>query len=217
MYIPKYHAETNIEVLHDLISDHPLGTWAVYHEGRVEAHHLPFTLLRSKGEYGSLVTHVARGNSVWKQVHDSADSSLIVFQGANTYITPSWYASKKAHGKVVPTWNYAVVHAYGVPKVHTDMDWLQDHLDTITEHYESEQATPWKVDDAPLDFIDGMKRAIVGIEIPIEQIVGKWKVSQNRDSADRQGVIDGLNARGDSNAVEMVAMVEQQGRKKDPG
>lgn len=216
MHIPQYHAETDLEVLHDLISKTPLGTWVVCQNDKITAHHLPFMLVRSRGEYGSLVAHVAKGNPVWKIVHDSADSSLIIFQGADTYITPSWYASKKEHGKVVPTWNFAVVHAYGVPKVQTDMEWLQEHLNTLTDHHEADQPAPWKVDDAPSEFINRMKQGIVGIEIPIEQIIGKWKVSQNRDQADRQGIVDGLNTMGDADAIEMATMVEQQGKKYDP-
>lgn len=217
MYIPKYHAETDLEVLHSLITEHPLGTWVVYQDGKVTAHHIPFMLIRSRGEYGTLVTHVSKGNSVWKAVHANADSSMIIFQGANTYITPSWYASKQEHGKVVPTWNYAAVHVYGVPSVITDMQWLRAHLHSVTDLHEAQQPTPWKVDDAPAEFIERTMQGIVGIEIPIERITGKWKVSQNRNSADRQGIVAGLTALGSSDALEMITMIEQQGNKYDLG
>jgi transcriptional regulator len=142
---------------------------------------------------------------------------MIIFQGANTYITPSWYASKQEHGKVVPTWNYAAVHVYGVPSVITDMQWLKAHLHSVTDLHEAQQPTPWKVDDAPAEFIERTMQGIVGIEIPIERITGKWKVSQNRNSADRQGIVAGLTALGSSDALEMITMIEQQGNKHDLG
>jgi len=214
MYIPKYHEEHNLDVLHDLITAHPLGTWAVCQDNKITAHHLPFMLDRSRGTCGSLVTHVAKANPVWQLIHENTDSSLIIFQGANTYITPSWYVSKQEHGKVVPTWNYAVVHVYGVPKAWTDMDWLHQHVNTVTDAYEAQQPKPWKVNDAPQEYIDQMTQGIVGIEIPIERIIGKWKVSQNRNEADRQGVIDGLRAKGDADSIAMAVMVEQQSKQR---
>ncbi|MBS9394787.1 MAG: FMN-binding negative transcriptional regulator [Dolichospermum sp. OL01] len=216
MFIPKYHEENNLDVLHNLITAHPLGTWAVCQDNRITAHHLPFMLYPSRGTYGSLITHVSKANPVWQLAHDTIDSSLIIFQGANAYITPSWYASKQEHGKVVPTWNYAVVHVYGKPTVWTDMNWLHQHIHTVTDAHEANQPKPWKVDDAPQEYIDQMTQGIVGIEILIERIIGKWKVSQNRNEADRQGVIDGLRAKGDPELIAMADMVENPGKRLEP-
>jgi transcriptional regulator len=132
-----------------------------------------------------------------------------VFQGAETYISPSWYPSKHAHGKAVPTWNYAVVHAHGLPHVIEDRDWLLAHINQLTDANEAAQANPWKVSDAPQDFTDRMLQAIVGLEIPIEKLVGKWKVSQNRPEPDKLGVVAGLLARNDSASREMASLVRR--------
>jgi transcriptional regulator len=132
-----------------------------------------------------------------------------MFQGPDAYISPSWYPSKHAHGKAVPTWNYAVVHAHGMPLVIQDRPWLLDHINRLTDLHESGQLLPWKVSDAPGEFIDQMVERIVGIEIPISRIVGKWKVSQNRSTADRLGVVAGLLGKGDARSKEMADLVDR--------
>ena len=185
MYVPPHFAETDPQVLRALIRAHPLGTWVVPSEGTLVVNHIPF-LLRDDGV---LVGHVARANDVWKRL---GAESVVVFQGAESYISPSWYATKQEHGKVVPTWNYAVVHAHGIPRAIEDKDWLYALVTALTESQEAHRPAPWKVTDAPDEFVRATLGAIVGIEIPVTRLVGKWKASQNRSEADRAGVTAGL-------------------------
>lgn len=206
MYIPKHHEETDLAVLHALIKSHPLGAWVTQGDGELLANHIPFLLDPERGECGTLVGHVARANRVWESFSTTVDS-VVIFQGAETYITPSWYPSKHAHGKAVPTWNYAVVHAHGLPRVIEDRDWLLRHITQLTDTHEADQALPWKVSDAPEEFTERLLGAIVGIEIPIVRLVGKWKVSQNRPEPDKLGVVAGLLARDDPQSKQMAAMV----------
>lgn len=208
MYIPKQHEESNVTVLQALIRSHPLGTWATYGDGELIINHLPFLVDPSRGQYGTLLGHVARANTVW-QLFSKTVPSVVVFQGADAYITPSWYPSKHAHGKAVPTWNYAVVHAHGIPLVIEDKAWLLEHLNQLTAVHEAGQALPWKISDAPGEFTDHMIERIVGIEIPISKLLGKWKVSQNRPKPDRLGVVAGLLARNDPQSNEMAHLVNQ--------
>ncbi len=208
MYVPKHHEETDIAVLHALVRSHPLGAWVTHGDEELLANHIPFLLDSSQGEHGTLVGHVARANPIW-QAFSTTVPSLVIFQGAETYITPSWYPSKHAHGKVVPTWNYAVVHAHGLPRAIEDHDWLLQHLTQLTDTHERGQALPWKVSDAPLDFTERLMDAIVGIEIPISKLSAKWKVSQNRPEPDKLGVVAGLLARGDEQSKEMAALVNK--------
>jgi transcriptional regulator len=208
MYIPTLHEETDLAVLHALMRSLPLGTWATQAEGEIIVNHVPFLVDPSRGPYGTLMCHVARANNLW-QSFSKTIPSVIVFQGPNTYISPSWYPSKQAHGKVVPTWNYAVVHAHGTPVVFQDQAWLLDHVTRLTACHEGGQVPPWKVSDAPSDFIEQMTKQIVGFEIPISRITGKWKISQNRSTVDRLGVVAGLRAQGDPKSVEMASLVER--------
>ncbi len=208
MYVPKYHEELNIPVLHALIKSHPLATWVAPGDGELLVNHIPFLLDPTHGEFGCLVGHVARANRVWQSF--SADiNSVLVFQGAEAYITPSWYPSKHAHGKAVPTWNYAVVHAHGVPRIIEDRDWLRRHISQLTDELEAGQALPWQVEDAPQEFIERLLQVIVGIEMPVARLVGKWKVSQNRPEPDKLGVVAGLLGRGDASSGAMAALVQQ--------
>ena len=208
MYNPKHHQETKIEVLHALVRAHSLGAWVILADEGLVANHIPFLLDGSRGEHGTLVGHVARANHVWQSFSTTVES-MVIFQGAETYITPSWYPSKHAHGKVVPTWNYAVVHAHGIPSVIEDRDWLLQHLTALTNTHERTQQLPWKVSDAPKDFIARLINSIVGIEIPITKLIGKWKVSQNRSDADKLGVVAGLLSREDEQSQKMAALVKQ--------
>lgn len=208
MYVPKHHEECELAVLHSLIQSHPLGTWVMHEAGELAANHIPFLLDSSRGENGTLVGHVARANPVW-QSFSRASNSLVIFQGAETYITPSWYPSKQEHGKAVPTWNYAVVHAHGVPHAIEDRDWLLQHVTQLSNTHETNQAFPWKVSDAPEDFIERLMNAIVGIEIPVGKLVGKWKVSQNRPDSDKLGVVAGLLSRGNAESNAMAHMVNR--------
>ena len=209
VYVPSQHAETNLSVLHALIRAHPLGVWVTAGEGgELVANHIPFYLDATRGEQGTLIAHVARANPVWKQFSRTTQS-VVVFQGVEQYISPSWYPSKHAHGKAVPTWNYAVVHVHGTPSTFEDADRLLEHLTTMVDKQEANQALPWKVSDAPKDYIAQMMRAIVGIEIPIARLEGKWKVSQNRTESDRLGVVAGLLATQDGERQEMAALVKE--------
>ena len=156
---------------------------------------------------GTLMGHVARANPVWQGTSHTVPSAVI-FQGADSYISPSWYPSKHAHGKAVPTWNYAVVHAHGIPTVIQDQTWLLDHVTRLTDLHEAGQALPWKVTDAPSGFIEQMIRQIVGIEIPISTLSGKWKINQNRSTPDRLGVVAGLRGKGGPQSDEMATLVE---------
>ncbi|MBA3598003.1 MAG: FMN-binding negative transcriptional regulator [Methylibium sp.] len=208
MYAPAHHAVTDLAVLHALIRARPLGTWVTQGEGELIANHVPFLLDENRGEHGTLVAHVARANPMWRSFSKSV-ASVVIFQGAQTYITPSWYASKREHGKVVPTWNYAVVHAHGMPRAIEDRNWLLALVSRLTKTHEAARAQPWQVSDAPADFIDRQLQAIVGIEIPITRLVGKWKVSQNRPAADRLGVVAGLLERDEAESTEMAALVQR--------
>jgi transcriptional regulator len=214
MYIPKHFEEPDVGVLHALVRSHPLGAWVTQFDGRLEVNHLPFLIDAGRGEHGTLIGHVARANPVWRSFSPDTES-VVIFQGPQTYITPSWYASKAAHGKVVPTWNYALVHAYGVPRAIEDRAWLLRLVTRLTETHEADRAVPWQLSDAPADYVETMLKAIVGIEIPISKLVGKWKTSQNRAHEDKLGTIAGLRERGDADALSMATLVERHAVNKD--
>jgi transcriptional regulator len=208
MYIPKLHEETDLSVLHALVRSHPLGTWATQGDREIIVNHVPFVLDPARGPYGLLRCHVARANSVW-QLFSRTVPSVVVFHGPNAYVSPSWYPSKEDQGKVLPTWNYTVVHVHGIPTIVEDQSQLIRHLIELTASQENNQTVPWQVTDAPAEFIAQMSRRIVGIEIPILRIFGKWKVSQNRSSADRVGVVAGLRGIADKPAQEIADLVDQ--------
>ena len=171
------------------------------------ANHVPFVLDAAAGPLGTLRGHVARANGQWREFRRDVEA-LVIFQGPQSYVTPSWYATKQETGKVVPTWNYAVVHVYGVIRAIEDGNWLRDQIERLTALQESARAEPWAVSDAPGGFIDAMMKAIVGIEIDITRLEGKWKVSQNRPAADRQGVAQGLRTEGVEESEESIAMAQ---------
>lgn len=204
MYLPKHFEETRVEVLHGLIRAHPLGALVTTGASGLEANHVPFEIDPDPAPFGTLRGHVARANPVWR---DGVGDALVIFQGPELYVSPSWYPSKQEGGKVVPTWNYAVVHAHGALRAIDDAAWLRAFVTRLTDRHEGRRAAPWKVTDAPADYVDKMLTAIVGIELPIARIAGKWKVSQNRPAADRAGVIAGLEADGDDAARAMAAAV----------
>jgi transcriptional regulator len=214
MYVPKHFEERDVTVLHSLMRSHPLGTWVTEAGGSLLVNHLPFLVDSVRGEYGTLVGHVARANPVW-QSFSKETPSVVIFQGPQTYITPSWYPTKHAHGKAVPTWNYAVVHAHGIPRAIQDRDWLLAHVTQLSDLHESERAVPWSVSDAPSDYIDSMLKAIVGIEIPVSTVIGKWKTSQNRPLPDKLGTIAGLYERDDTISKQMAALVQRHAVPKE--
>lgn len=209
MYLPKAFEETDVETLRALVRAQPLGTWITQSDGELCVDHLPFLLREGGGPCGTLVGHVARTNPVWRSL-DAGTSSIVVFQGANSYITPSWYPSKHATGKAVPTWNYAVVHAHGTPRAIDDPAWILAHLEEVTATHEADQALPWKLADAPPGFVASLAENIVGIEIPLAKLVGKWKMSQNRSPADRLGVVAGLTAKGTPSAQAVAVLVHER-------
>jgi transcriptional regulator len=208
MYQPQAHEETDLAVLHSLVRAHALGAWVTQGPDGLIANHIPFLLDASDGPRGCLRAHCARANPVWREM-STQQPSVILFQGPETYITPSWYPSKHQHGKAVPTWNYAVVHVHGVPRAIDEEPWLRAHLERLTDLHEAAQAVPWKMGDAPEDYLRKMIGAVVGIEVPIDRIEGKWKVSQNRPVPDRLGVVAGLMSRGDEASAAMATLVQR--------
>jgi transcriptional regulator len=193
MYVPKFNEVKDVPVLQNFMESNPLGAWTTIAKGDIVANHIPFLLHREEGEMGTLVGHVARQNNIWQEYSD-AKNSLVIFQGAQSYMNPNWYPSKHEDGKGVPTWCYMVAHVEGIPRTIEDPEWLLQHVNELTNKHEGKQSLPWKVSDAPDDFIDMLIKGIVGIEIPITKITGKWKLDQNRTESDRQGVIEGLSS-----------------------
>jgi transcriptional regulator len=211
MYQPPLFREDRIEVQHRLIRAHPLGLLITAGQAGLLANPFPFLLDSDGPDKGTLRVHMARANPQWREL-ETVEECLVVFQGPQDYVTPSWYATKRETGKVVPTWNYATVHAWGRPRVVNDDAWLRRQIGDLTDSRETLRAAPWKVEDAPADFVVAQMRGIVGIEIPIARIEGKWKMSQNRPEADRAGVIAGFRERGDA-GEQIAAIVEERGAK----
>ncbi|MBX3665209.1 MAG: FMN-binding negative transcriptional regulator [Burkholderiales bacterium] len=205
MYEVAAFRESRIEVMHALIRAHPLSTLVTVSGGIAEANHLPLLIDPDPSPNGTLRGHVARANPLWRQLPEG--EVLAVFQGPQVYVTPSWYPSKREHGRVVPTWNYAVVHVRGPLVIRDDRAWLLDLVSRLTARQESPMPQPWAVGDAPADYIERMLEAIVGIEIPVARIEGKWKVSQNRSEADRAGVAAALAQADDPRSRAMAELV----------
>jgi transcriptional regulator len=208
MYQPPHHREDRLEVQHALIRAHPLGTLVTMSASGLVANAIPFILDPSRGEFGTLQAHLARANNQWRDFDAKVDA-LVIFQGVESYITPSWYPTKQDGGKVVPTWNYAIVQASGPLKIIDDRDWLRTQIGALTAIQEGRRAEPWAVTDAPASYVESQLKGIVGIEIPIARIEGKWKVSQNRPEVDRRGVVEGLREEGDEVSEAMATLVEK--------
>ena len=204
MYLPAAFKEERVDVLHDAIRRIKVGTLVTMGVDGLEASHLPMLIDPEPAPYGTLVGHLARANPQWKRAAP-APEALVTFLGPNAYVTPSWYAAKREHGKVVPTWNYIAVHAYGTPRFIEDRDALLGIVTRLTDAHESGRKAPWAVTDAPADYIDGMLKAIVGVALPITRLEGKWKLSQNRSAADRAGVREGYVQEPGENAAAMAA------------
>ena len=201
MYLPAAFKEDRAEVLYEMIRTHPLGTLITSGAGGLIANLVPFLLDSSGG--GTLLAHVARANDQVPALREGGET-LVVFQGPQAYIAPSWYSSKAEHGKVVPTWNYVTVQVRGRPRIIEDKAWLRGLVERLTDTHEAGRQLPWKVADAPEDYVTGLLGAIVGIEIPIDAIDGKWKVSQNRPGKDRVGVKAGLAADGHAELAALI-------------
>lgn len=196
MYMPAHFQEDRVEVLHALIREHPLAVLVTLGAGGLSASHIPLEIDPEPAPFGTLRGHVARGNPQWREFRPEVEA-LAIFQGPASYVSPSWYATKRETGKVVPTWNYAVVHARGPLVTHEDPAWLAGLVRRLTAGQERRFAQPWQVEDAPAEFIERQLKAIVGIEIPLARLDGKWKMSQNRPATDREGVVRGLSELGD--------------------
>ncbi len=215
MYVPRHFEEPRPEVLHALIRQRPLATLVTLTARGLEANHIPLLVAPHDGPHGTLRGHVARGNALWRDFNAGIEA-LAIFSGPEAYISPSWYPGKKIDGKVVPTWNYVVAHARGSLEVHDDPAWLRPHLEQLVATHESGFPRPWMVSDAPDDFIAKMLAAIVGIEIPIRSLTGKWKMSQNRSSADRESVARGLRERGGEEHLQVATLTESSGQPQNP-
>jgi transcriptional regulator len=210
VYQPQHFRKDNLDAQHAHIRAQPLGVLISAGASGLVANHIPFTLYPTEGPFGTLRCHVSRANQQWRDLQ-TVEECLVVFPGPQAYITPSWYATKRETGKVVPTWNYATVHAWGRPIVTDEVVWLRRQIDDLTEVNEGRLPSPWHVDDAPEDFIASQMQGIIGIEFAITRIEGKWKMSQNRPEADRVGVAEGLAAQG-GEAARVGEVVADPGR-----
>jgi transcriptional regulator len=206
MYTPKHFEEPRTEVMHELMRARSLATLVTLTSNGLNANHVPLHLADAPAPFGTLRGHVARANPLWRDFAKDIEV-LAIFHGPDSYITPGWYATKQETGKVVPTWNYAVVHAYGSLRVIDDASWVRAQLETLTAHNEAGFAHPWSVSDAPHEYTEKLIEAIVGFEIVITKLTGKWKVSQNQPAQNQAGVITGLNNSGLRDAEAMAALV----------
>lgn len=195
MYVPAHFAESRPEVLHGLIRDFPLAALVGLSTDGLDANLIPFVLDADVPPLGRLRGHVARANPLWRE--SDPREVLALFQGPSAYVSPTWYPVKAATGRVVPTWNYMVVQARCRLRVINDPVWIRQQIDDLTRQQESPMPAPWTVDDAPPEFIDGLVAAIIGLELTVTHLIGKWKLSQNQPVANRQGVVDGLRAMAD--------------------
>lgn len=209
MYVPAHFKEDRVEVLHEAIRAIALGTLVTSGASGLEATHAPMLIDPTPAPFGTLLGHVARANPHWRSVAGEA-KALAIFLGPEAYISPGWYPTKQQTGKVVPTWNYVAIHASGKLRFFDDAERLRAIVTRLTDTHEAPRAEPWQVTDAPADYVDAMLKAIVGFELVIETLEGKWKMSQNRPPQDQAGVVDGLAREGGPAAV--AAIVAERGK-----
>ena len=209
MYNPPSFAEHDVVVMHDFIEAHPLGALVTSSPSGLFATHLPLVLDRTLGTFGTLQGHIARANPHHEVAGEGAEV-LVLFTGADSYVTPTMYASKAKHGKVVPTWNYVAVHAHGTLRFVREPDALRRHLTQLTARHEASRPQPWSITDAPADYIEKQLGAIVGVEVEITRLEGKWKMSQNRSAEDVDGVTEGLRASDDPREREVGEIVRER-------
>jgi transcriptional regulator len=208
LYSPPQFQQHDRSELTNLIQAHPLSTIVTLSPLDIEANHIPL-LWRDDGSPGGVLCgHIARANPLWQQ-HDPSSEVLAVFHGPNAYISPSWYASKPEHGRGVPTWNYTAVHAYGQLRVVEEAEWLRSHLEDMTQQLEVNIPEPWALSDAPPEFVERLLAHIVGIEILVSRLSGKWKISQNQPQSNQQSVIAGLRNRGQSQAEAVAELMQR--------
>lgn len=196
MYVPSHFDEPRTEVLHDLIRQHPFGTLVTHGANGLDANHIPFELLPAQGALGTLTAHVARANPVWQELADGAEV-LVIFRAGDAYISPNWYPSKHEFHRQVPTWNYMVAHAHGRITIRDDERYVRGVVARLTRTHEAAQPAPWKMGDSAPEFIDTLLKAIVGLEIGITRLVGKSKLSQNKELRDLRGAGEALKAQGE--------------------
>jgi transcriptional regulator len=208
MYIPRHNEEKRVSAMHSLIVSRPLGTLVTLGASGLFASHIPMILEDDGSQFGVLKGHISRANTQWQDFVPTVDA-LAIFAGHQHYITPNWYPGTREHGKEVPTWNYVVVHAYGPLKIIQDDHWLLTNVEKLTNIHEAALPNPWKVSDAPEDFIKSQLKGIVGLELPIQRLEGKWKVSQNRTERERNGVVNGLAKLNTPESLAMKALVEE--------
>ena len=201
MYVPKGFEMDEVEVA-DFLLHHGAGDLVTHGQGQLLATLLPFVYDPSVGPHGALRGHLARANDQWQ--HQSEGEALVIVRGPDSYITPDWYATKREHGRVVPTWNYLTAHVYGELTVHDDVDFVRRVVHDLTDKHEAGRQQPWAVRDAPTAFIDGQLRAIVGVQVLISRMHAKAKVSQNRSDADINGVLQGLRRSGELPMADQV-------------
>ena len=207
MYIPAHFAVSDPAVLHRIIREHPLGMLVRQGGDGLDADHIPFEINPATGPLGSLTAHVARANPLWHQCA-TGSPAMVVFRGAEAFISPSWYPSKHESHRQVPTWNYEVVHAHGTLTVHDDERFVRGLLARLTRQHEAAEPKPWKMTDSAPEYIDAMLRNIVGIEVTLTSLVGKSKLSQNREARDRLNAAAVLDERGRTELAQ---------RMRDPG
>ncbi|MCZ7566424.1 MAG: FMN-binding negative transcriptional regulator [Burkholderiales bacterium] len=207
MYLPSHFTESRVPVMHDLMRAYPLAAVVTTTAAGPAADHVPLEIDPAPAPYGTLRGHVARANPMWRE-RLPATPVLAIFQGPQAYVSPSAYATKRETGRVVPTWNYAVVHARCTLRAIGDPAWLRGLVERLTARHESDRSAPWQVTDAPPDYVDQLLRAIVGLELVVTELTGKWKASQNRPARDRAGVVEDLSRRGDDSAAAMARLVQ---------
>jgi transcriptional regulator len=205
MYRPDHFRVEDVPQMHSLMRARPFAAFVSAGPGGLYASHLP-TVLKENGPRGVIECHLARANPHCKELAEVSEA-LMIFQGPEGYITPNWYPSKAQDGKVVPTWNYATVHAYGRPEVMTDGEWLHRHVTELTAQQEKTEAKPWALSDAPRSYVDAMLRGIVGFRFVVTRLEGKWKMSQNREVPDQAGVVKGLGRRGSGDDLEIAEII----------
>ena len=206
MYLPAYFEEKRADVLHSLMRARPLATLVAVCESGIVANHIPVETSSEPAPYGLIRGHIARANPLWRTYRADSEA-LAIFQGPQTYISPSFYPSKKETGEVVPTWNYAVVHAHGSLRFIQDAEWLRALVTRLTNAHEASRQAPWKIDDAPPPYIEKMLSMIVGFEFSVVSLIGKWKLSQNHPAANRRGVAEGLRSASGAEPAEVADML----------
>jgi transcriptional regulator len=211
MFVPSHFEESRVDVLHDAMRAIAFGTLVSLGPDGLIASHIPLLLDEAPAPFGTITGHLARGNPQGRGPAPEAEA-LAIFLGPEAYVTPSWYKSKAETGRVVPTWNYVAIHAYGRLRFIDDPDWKRAHVTRLTLSQEGKRLAPWAVSDAPEDYLQGMLKGIIGFELPIARLQGKWKMSQNRSAADRQGVIAGLDGEGDPGAAAVAAVMAARER-----